>query len=221
MFPCEMARYIAVFSREARKYGHFHSRRAHDIGGSGSAHDTRSGPDRGLICFMFSTSERSAGTSWLPPVPVSAAAEERAAAAAAVAAPDGRPGPPDAAVEAAAGPAEAAVAAPALLFAAPGAAVVAAAQPGARVQHVRPAEGVLEAPLRVLVAAEVAQPPFAFPQVSFQASALQCPLSAGLPAEPTVSFPAFSARPRPRHPTPAPPETSSPGWSSSPICFRA
>ncbi|HEX9469033.1 MAG TPA: hypothetical protein VF957_05795, partial [Bradyrhizobium sp.] len=93
---------------------------------------------------MFSTSERSAGTSWLPPVPVSAGAEERVAAAA-VAAPDGRPGPPDAAVEAAAGPAEAAVAARALLFAAPGAAGVAAAQPGARVQHVRPAEGVLEA----------------------------------------------------------------------------
>jgi len=219
MFPCEMARYIAVFSREARKYGHFHSRRAHDIDGSGSAYDARSGPDRGLICFMFSTSERSAGTSWLPPVPVSAAAEERAAAAAVVGAPDGRPGPPDA--EAAAGPAEAAVAARALLFAAPGAAGVAAAQPGARVQHVRPAEGVLEAPLRVLVAAEVAQPPFAFPQVSFQASALQCRLSAGLRAELTVSFPAFSAHPRPRHPTPSPPETSLPGWSSSPICFRA
>src|SRR5258708_5780766 len=97
MFPCEMARYIAVFSREARKYGHFRSRRAQDIDGSGSAHDARSGPDRGLICFMFSTSERSAGTSWLPPVPVSAAAGERAAAAA-VAAPDGRVGPPDAGV---------------------------------------------------------------------------------------------------------------------------
>src|SRR5258708_10913026 len=220
MFPCEMARYIAVFSREARKYGHFHSRRAHDIGGSGSAHDASSGPEGGMICFMFSTSDRSAGTCWLPPVPVWGGAEERVAAAA-VAAPDGRPGPPDAAVEAAAGPAEAAVAARALLFAAPGAAGVAAAQPGARVQHVRPAEGVLEAPLRVLVAAEVAQPPFAFPQVSFQASALQCRLSAGLRAEPTVSFPAFSARPRPRHPTPAPPETSLPGWSSSPICFRA
>src|SRR5260221_11132578 len=120
MFPVEMARYIAVFSREARKYGHFRSRRAQDIDGSGSAHDARSGPDRGLICFMFSTSERSAGTSWLPPVPVSAAAEERAAAAAAVAAPDGGPGPPDGAGGGARGPAQAAVAAPALLFAAPG-----------------------------------------------------------------------------------------------------
>src|SRR5258708_36891815 len=119
MFPCEMARYIAVFSREARKYGHFRSRRAQDIDGSGSAHDARSGPDRGLICFMFSTSERSAGTSWLPPVPVSAAAEERAAAAA-VAAPDGRLGPPDAAGGAAAGAAAAAAAAPAPLFSAPG-----------------------------------------------------------------------------------------------------
>src|SRR5260370_35749343 len=109
MFPCEMARYIAVFSREARKYGHFRSRRAQDIDGSGSAHDARSGPDRGLICFMFSTSERSAGTSWLPPVPGSAAAEERAAAAAVVGAPGGGPGPPGA--EAAAGPADAAGAA--------------------------------------------------------------------------------------------------------------
>src|SRR5260370_34014322 len=82
MFPCEMARYIAVFSREARKYGHFRSRRAHDIDGSGSAHDARSGPDRGLICFMFSTSQRSARTSWLPTVPISAGAEEPGAAGA-------------------------------------------------------------------------------------------------------------------------------------------
>src|SRR5260221_10814994 len=94
MFPCEMARYIAVFSREARKYGHFRSRRAHDIDGSGSAHDARSGPDRGLICFMFSTSERSAGTSWLPPVPVSAGAGERAAAAGGLGGAGGGPGPP-------------------------------------------------------------------------------------------------------------------------------
>src|SRR5260370_10879475 len=141
MFPCEMARYIAVFSREARKYGHFRSRRAHDIDGSGSAYDARSGPDRGLICFMFSTSERSAGTSWLPPVPVSAAAEERAAAAAVVGAPDGRPGPPDA--EAAAGPAEAAVAARALLFAAPGAAGGGAAPPRWRGQPWCPGGGGL------------------------------------------------------------------------------
>src|SRR5258708_25093707 len=102
MFPCEMARYIAVFSREARKYGHFRSRRAHDIDGSGSAHDARSGPDRGLICFMFSTSERSAGTSWLPPVPVSAGAEERAAAAAGGGGAGGTAWPPGAAGEGAA-----------------------------------------------------------------------------------------------------------------------
>src|SRR5260370_26410227 len=103
MFPCEMARYIAVFSREARKYGHFRSRRAHDIDGSGSAHDARSGPDRGLICFMLSTSERSAGTSWLPPVPVSAGAGERGAGAAGGGAPGGPPGAPGAGAEAVAG----------------------------------------------------------------------------------------------------------------------
>src|SRR5260221_7970739 len=129
MFPVEMARYIAVFSREARKYGHFRSRRAQDIDGSGSAHDARSGPDRGLICFMFSTSERSAGTSWLPPVPVSAAAEERAAAAAAVAAPDGRPGPPDAAGEAAGGPAPGGGGAPRLPFLAAGGGGVGGGEP--------------------------------------------------------------------------------------------
>src|SRR5260370_964625 len=72
MFPCEMARHIAVFSREARKYGHFRSRRAHDIDGSGSAHAARSGPDRGLICFMSRTSDRSPGTSSLPPLLVCA-----------------------------------------------------------------------------------------------------------------------------------------------------
>jgi hypothetical protein len=118
-------------------------------------------PHLGLTGFVFSISERSADISWLPRVPVSQAAAG-AAAAAGVAAPDGRPGPPDAAAEAAVGPAEA-VAAPALLSEAPDAVVVVAAavQPGVRVLRGRSAEWALEPAQQAwLTAVAAAQRPF-------------------------------------------------------------
>jgi hypothetical protein len=213
MFPCEMARYIAGFPREARKYGRFRPPKANRFlaapRGFAAARPARDqAPDWGLTGSDFSILRRSADISWLPRV-----LPEAELAAAAVAAPDGRPGPPDAA-GAAAEPAGA-VAAPVLLSAALGA-VEAAAQPGVRVQRVRPAAWALQAPQRVSLAEGSADLAFACPRV-FQGSALHCPLSAGLPAVPTDSFPAFSGCPRPRHQTqpPSPPETSS--W---PICYQ-
>jgi hypothetical protein len=140
-------------------------------------------PHLGLTGFVFSISERSADISWLPRVPVSQAAAG-AAAAAGVAAPDGRPGPPDAAAEAV-GPAEE-VAGTALLSAPPDAV---AAEPGARVQRVRPAARVLKAQPQGSLTEAAGELPWAF-----------------------APFQAFSSRPR--HRTPVPPEASSSGWSS-------
>jgi hypothetical protein len=106
-------------------------------------------PDWGLTGTVFSISDYSAGISWLPLEPVSAAA---AVAAAEVAAPDARSGAPAAAV--AAGPAEAAAVAQAARSAAPDAAEAeVAAGPGVWVQRVRPAEGVLVAQPRASTAA--------------------------------------------------------------------
>jgi hypothetical protein len=100
MFPCEMARYIAGFPREARKYGQFLTPRQR-----ANTAPHRSGcrviedederparPHRGLTGPVFSISGYSPDISW--PVPVSAepvlvAAAEQAEAAAAADAPLG------------------------------------------------------------------------------------------------------------------------------------
>src|ERR1700688_4787015 len=161
MFPCEMARYIAGFPREARKYGPFRPPEANRFlaapRGFAAARPARDqAPDWGLTGSDFSILRRSADISWLPRV-----LPEAELAAAAVAAPDGRPGPPDAA--GAAVEPTGAVAAPVLLSAALGA-VEAAAQPGVRVQRVRPA-AALQAPQRVSLAAGAADLAFACPRV--------------------------------------------------------
>ena len=66
MFPCEMARYIAGFSREARKSGA--SRRS----------SSRSDPELRSDRVRFSISDCSAGISWpLPARPVAAAEPAR------------------------------------------------------------------------------------------------------------------------------------------------
>jgi hypothetical protein len=198
-------------------------------------------PHLGLTGFVFSISERSADISWLPRVPVSQAAAG-AAAAAGVAAPDGRPGPPDAAAEAAVGPAEA-VAAPALLSEAPGAVAVAAAvQPGVRVLRGRPAEWALEPAQQAwLTAVAAAQRPFVCrvssgylrlrhqtPLRSATTSSLRSSSSiwfqgqafrwGSLRPEQVPSCPGFSGYPPLRRRSPVRSETASRG-SQSPICF--
>src|SRR5712664_4046828 len=182
MFPCEMARYIAGFSREARKSGRFRwlyhpTRPASNVCTStthpqlsryGQTPKTIAGQtaDRGLTGSVLSISEHSAGIFWQQPAAPDAAAVQLVAAAVA---PDGRSGAPDAV--AAAGPPEGvavppfgAVAVLASPSAEPDAAGVAAAQPGVVAQPVefaaeasaRPAEPALEALLRPWVAAGVA-----------------------------------------------------------------
>src|SRR5580692_8735693 len=101
MFPCEMARYIAGFSPEARKSGVSRSR-------------PRSDPEVEVQPGRFSISDCSAGISW-PQRALRVSAAELAAVEAAV--PGGRPGPPDAAAEAVGRLEE--VGAPALLSALP------------------------------------------------------------------------------------------------------
>src|SRR5271166_1719462 len=96
MFPCEMARYIALFPREARKYGPFWRPSSGQIPRLTAVAVERyqgrrqrpvrppSGPDR----VRFSISGYSPDIFWPEPVwpePVSAAAEAEVAAAAAVA----------------------------------------------------------------------------------------------------------------------------------------
>lgn len=139
---------------------------------------------------------------------------EVAQAAAAEAAPDGRPGPPDAAAEAA-GPAEA-LAAPALRFAPPDAAPV-AVEPGVAVQSVRPAAwaSASRALPRVSLAAEAAALPFFLDSPPGCCVWLHGPILSAPPG----SYPVFLESPRLRHQTVSPPEKSSQA-SSLPICFR-
>jgi hypothetical protein len=160
-----------------------------------------------LTGSVFSTSEHSADISWLPQ---EQAARGVAQAAAAEAVPDGRPGPPDAAAEAA-GLAEA-VGAPALRFAPPGAAP-AAAEPGVAVQHVRPVAWASLALPQVSRTAEAAALPF-FPDSPGCRALLHGPILSAPPG----SFPVFLESPRLRHQTASLPERSSQA-SSLPICF--
>ena len=183
MFPCEMARYIAGFSREARKSGRFRwlyhpTRPASNVCTStthpqlsryGQTPKTIAGQtaDRGLTGSVLSISEHSAGIFWQQPAAPDAAAEQLVAAAVA---PDGRSGAPDAV--AAAGPPEEVAARPFVAVAVPAspsaepdaAAAVAAAQRGVVAQPVefaaeasaRPAEPALEARLRIWAVVVVA-----------------------------------------------------------------
>ena len=86
MFPCEMARYIAGFQREARKYGPV-------LGALAANIRPRPGSDRSA----FSISEHSAGISSLPPALPVAAGVRPVAVGAAEVAPDGLSGAPAAA----------------------------------------------------------------------------------------------------------------------------
>jgi hypothetical protein len=174
-----MARYIAGFSREARKSGRFRwfhhpSRRAYGVWTStthpqlsryGQTPKTIPGQtaDGDLTGSVLSISEHSADIFWQQQAAPAAAAEQLVAAAVA---PDGRSGGPDAVV--AVGPPEGvavrpfgAVAVLASPSAEPDAAVVAAAaQPGVVAQPVefaaeasaRPAGPALEARLRIWAA---------------------------------------------------------------------
>src|SRR6266700_5760926 len=93
MFPCEMARCIAGFQPEARKYGPVLAALAANI-------RCPVRPGLGSDRAAFSISEHLADISWLPPAPPVAAVVRPVAAEAAEVAPDGRPGAPAAGVAA-------------------------------------------------------------------------------------------------------------------------
>jgi hypothetical protein len=162
MLPCEMARYIAGFSQEARKSGRLSRYRRYAV---------RSDPNIGLTGAVISISQRSAGISSPPLAPGAPEAEPAAAAVA-----GGRSGAQAAAVApawVAAGPLGA-VEPLALPFAEPDAAGAVerpdvAAPPDAFQASARPAQWILEAlrwrvwqPARALRSAF--EPPAWFPE---------------------------------------------------------